>query len=178
MGIENLLDDIEEVLENSKNVPFSSKISVDGDEIKTLIEDIRLNMPEEIMKARKIASERKEIIDAAQRTADEIIDDARKEAKEIVSQHEITKNAEQAATEIMQQARAQATEVVEQARATASELTEQAQKWSNDLRTSAGEYVENIVATADDSLTNAVNEIRKARMSLRNASQQSSSNKE
>ena len=66
MSIESLLDSIEEVLENSKNVPFSSKISVDGEQIITLIEDIRLNMPDELMKARKIASERKEIIDAAQ----------------------------------------------------------------------------------------------------------------
>ena len=172
MSIESLLDEIEDVIENSKNVPFSSKISVDGDEIKTLIEDIRLNMPDELMKARKIASERKEILDAAQVTADGIIEDARKEAQDIVAEHSITKAAEDNAADIIQQARTQATEIVEQARATASDLTDQAQKWSTDLRTSAGEYVENIVATADEALTASVNEIRKARMSLRNAANQ------
>lgn len=175
MSIESLLDSIEEVLENSKNVPFSSKISVDGEEIITLIEDIRLNMPDELMKARKIASERKEILDAAQVSAEDIIEDARRQAKDIVSEHEITKAAEDNAAEILQQARTQATEIIEQARATASELTEQAQKWANDLRTSAGEYVENIVATSDEALTSAVNEIRKARMSLRSAAAQQSS---
>ncbi len=169
MRIENLIDDIEDLLENSKNVPFSSKVSVDAEEIKTIIEDIRLNLPDELMKARKIASERKEIIDAAEKTADEIIADAHKQAEDLISEHEITKGAESAAADIMQQARTQATEIIEQARATASELTEQAQKWSTDLRTSAGEYVENIVATADEALTTSVNEIRKARMSLRNA---------
>lgn len=174
MSIESLLDSIEEVLENSKNVPFSSKISVDGEEIITLIEDIRLNMPDELMKARKIASERKEILDAAQASADDIIEDARRQAKGIVSEHEITKAAEANAAEILQQARTQATEIIEQARATASELTEQAQKWANDLRISAGEYVENIVATSDEALTSAVNEIRKARMSLRSAAAQQS----
>ena len=173
MSIESLLDEIEDVLENSKNVPFSSKISVDGDEIKTLIEDIRLNMPDELMKARKIASERKEILDAAQATADGIIEDARREAQDIVAEHSITKAAEDNAADIIQDARTQATEIVEQARATASDLTDQAQKWSTDLRTSAGEYVENIVATADEALTASVNEIRKARMSLRSAAQQS-----
>lgn len=173
MSIESLLDEIEDVLENSKNVPFSTKISVDGDEIKTLIEDIRLNMPDELMKARKIASERKEILDAAQVTADGIIENARREAQDIVAEHSITKAAEDNAADIIQQARTQATEIVEQARATASDLTDQAQKWSTDLRTSAGEYVENIVATADEALTASVNEIRKARMSLRNAAQQS-----
>lgn len=171
MSIEMLLDNIEEVLENSKNVPFSSKISVDGDEIKTIIEDIRLNMPDELMKARKIASERKEILDAAQATSEDIINDARMKAKVIVSEHEITKTAQENASEILQQARTQATEIIEQARATASDMTQQAQKWATDLRTSAGEYVENIVATADEALTTSVNEIRKARMSLRNAAQ-------
>ena len=94
MSIESLLDNIEDVLENSKNVPFSSKISVDGEEIKTIIEDIRLNMPDELMKARKIASERKDILDAAQATSEDIIAQARDKAKVIVSEHEITKKAE------------------------------------------------------------------------------------
>lgn len=173
MSIESLLENIEDILENSKTVPFSSKLAVDGEEIKTIIEDIRLNMPDELMKARKIASERKDILDAAQVTADGIIADAHKEAEDIVSEHEITKLAQDNANEILQQARTQATEIIEQARATASDLSEQAQKWSTDLRRSAGEYVENIVATADEALTASVNEIRKARMSLRNAASQS-----
>jgi F0F1-type ATP synthase membrane subunit b/b' len=172
MSIETLLENIEDILETSKNAPFSSKLAVDGDEIKRIIEDIRLNMPDELMKARKIASERKEILDAAQVTADGIIADAHKQAEDIVSEHEITKLAENNANEILQEARTQATEIIEQARETAADLSEQAQKWSTDLRRSAGEYVENIVATADEALTASVNEIRKARMSLRNASSQ------
>lgn len=174
MSIESLLDNIEEVLENSKNVPFSSKISVDGEEIITLIEDIRLNMPDELMKARKIASERKDILDSAQASANEIIEEAHKNAKAIVSETEITRLAEENAAEILQQARMQAAEIIEQARASASEVTEQAQKWANDLRTSAGEYVESIVVKSDEALTAAVNEIRKARMSLRSAAAQQS----
>ena len=39
------------------------------------------------------------------------------------------------------------------------------------MRTSASEYVESIVAVADETLTNSVNEIRRARQHLRSASQ-------
>lgn len=176
MIIEDLLEDIETEIDNAKSIPFSSRLSVDGERIKSLIEDIRMNMPDEIMKARKIASERKEIIDNATNSANDIIEDANKEAKEIISENEITKGAEKAAADIMQQARSNATEIIEQARATASELSENAQKWSAELRRTAGEYVEGIVVTADEALTNSVNEIRKARMSLRNAA--ASQNKE
>ena len=171
MTIESLLDEIEDILEEGKSVPFTSNLLIDVAEIKRVIEDIRLNMPDELMQARKIASERKEILSAAQNSADEIIAAAHKRAKELVEEHEITKGAESAAADIMAQARTQAGEIVEGARATASELTDQAQKWANDMRTSAGEYVENIVALADETLNNSVNEIRRARQSLRAAAQ-------
>lgn len=172
MNIESLLDELEDILDEGKSMPFTSNTLIDVNEVRRVLEDIRLNMPDELMQARKIASERKEILTAAQNTADEIIAAAHRRAKELVTEHEITKGAEINAADIMAQARTQAGEIVEGARATASQLTDQAQKWANDMRTSAGEYVENIVALADESLTNSVNEIRRARQSLRAAAQQ------
>ena len=52
MTIENLLEEIESILEEGKTVPFTSNLLVDAEAIKTAIEDIRLNMPEELMQAR------------------------------------------------------------------------------------------------------------------------------
>ena len=89
----------------------------------------------------------------------------------LISEDEITRGAEVQAEEIIQQARQTANEIVEQARASATELTEQARAWSKEMRTSASEYVESIVAVADETLTNSVNEIRRARQHLRAASQ-------
>ncbi len=171
MTIESLLEEIEAILEEGKSVPFTSNLLVDASAIKTAIEDIRLNMPEELMQARKIASERKEILTSAQDNADKIIEKAHLRAKEIISEDEITRGAEIQAEDILQQARQTANEIVEQARASATELTEQARAWSRDMRASASEYVENIVAVADETLTNSVNEIRRARQHLRAASQ-------
>ena len=171
MTIESLLEEIESILEEGKSVPFTSNLLVDANAIKTAIEDIRLNMPDELMQARKIASERKEILTGAQDNADKIIEKAHLRAKEIISEDEITRGAEAQAAEILALARTQATEIVEQARQSATELTEQARNWSNEMRTSASEYVESIVAVADETLTNSVNEIRRARQHLRAASQ-------
>ena len=171
MTIESLLEELDEILEEGKSVPFTSNLLLDVGEIKRVIEDMRLNMPDELMQARKIASERKEILVAAQNSADEIIAAAHQRAKELVSENEITKNAEIAAADIMSTARTQASDLINQARAQAADVTEKAQKWSSDLRKSAGDYVENIVALADETLTNSVNEIRRARQSLRVAAQ-------
>ena len=171
MTIESLLEEIEAILEEGKTVPFTSNLLVDANAIKTAIEDIRLNMPDEFMQARKIASERKEILVGAQDNADKIIEKAHLRAKEIISEDEITRGAEAQAAEILQQARQNAAEIVEQARQSATELTEQARNWAKEMRTSASEYVESIVAVADETLTNSVNEIRRARQHLRAASQ-------
>lgn len=171
MTIESLLDEIISILDDAKTVPFTSNLLVDAGAIKTAVEDIRLNMPDELMQARKIASERKEILAAAQTNADEIIEKAHLRAKEIISEDEITRGAQANAAEIVQAARQQANEIVEQARATATELTEQAKNWSNDMRQSASDYVENIVAAADETLTTSLNEIRRARKQLHAASQ-------
>ena len=171
MTIESLLDEMSNILDEGKSVPFTSNLLVDAEALKTAIEDIRLNMPDELTQARKIASERKEILASAQSNADDIIEKAHLRAKEIISEDEITRGAEAAAAEIMQQARNAANEIVEQARNTATELTEQAKNWSSEMRKSASEYVENIVAIADETLTNPVNEIRRTRQQLRAASQ-------
>ena len=102
MTIESLLDEIEIILEEGKTVPFTSNLLVDAAAIKTAIEDIRLNMPDELMQARKIASERKEILAGAQDNADKIIEKAHLRAKEIISEDEITRGAEaQAAVEAL-----------------------------------------------------------------------------
>ena len=169
MTIESLIEELEQIIDEGKSVPFTSNQIVDVERLRTTIEDMRLNMPDELMQARKIASERKEILTAAQSTAEGIITAAKKKADELISEHEITKGAE--AENIMAEARKKANGIVEQARGTAAELTEQAQKWSNDMRKSAGEYVERVVSMADEGLTNSVNEIRRVRQSLKAAAQ-------
>lgn len=171
MTIESLLDEISNIIDEGKSVPFTSNLLVDAEALKVAIQDIRLNMPDELTQARKIASERKEILASAQTSADDIIEQAHLRAKEIISEDEITRGAQAQAAEIMQQARAAANEIVEQARNSATELTEQAKNWSREMRQSASDYVENIVAIADETLTNSVNEIRRTRQQLRAASQ-------
>ena len=148
MTIESLIEELEQIIDEGKSVPFTSNQIVDVERLRTTIEDMRLNMPDELMQARKIASERKEILTAAQSTAEGIITAAKKKADELISEHEITKGAEAEAENIMAEARKKANGIVEQARGTAAELTEQAQKWSNDMRKSAGEYVERVVSMA------------------------------
>jgi hypothetical protein len=88
MNIDELLDQIEDVLESGKNMPFSSKALINVEEIKTCIEDIRMNLPSEINQAKAIARDEQVIISKAQSLASETMAQARDKADKTLAETE------------------------------------------------------------------------------------------
>ena len=167
--VEKSLAGMEQLIDEAKSVPFSTKTLMDTEELSRLIEDIRLNMPEEITQAKRIAQERRDILDQAQLEAEDIINKARQRADLMIEEHQITKEAKAAADGILQQARDDAAAVRSEAKANAREITDKAERWSNDIRKNASIYVETIIRDTDETLTRSVNDIRTLRQSLREA---------
>ena len=58
MEIFTLLETLEDIMEKSRNVPFSNKCIVDKEEILDIIKEIRLKLPEEIKQAKWVKEER------------------------------------------------------------------------------------------------------------------------
>lgn len=169
MSIDTLLRDMDTVLDEGKTVPFSNKLMVDVEELKRLIEDIRLNMPQEITQAKKIAAERRDILNAADADAEEILEKARQKADLMVEEHQITKEAREAARGIMQQAKNESELLIENSKERARDIMDKAEKWSGDMRRNASNYVESIIRDTDETLTKSVNDIRQLRQSVRDA---------
>lgn len=172
-NIETSLESIDGLIAEAKTMPFSSKLLIDEEELARLVEDIRLNMPIEITQAKKIAQERRDILNDAEAQAEEIIHKARQRADIMIEEHQITKEAKSAADGILQQARDDASAIRSEAKTHAREITEKAEKWSNDIRRNASSYVETIIRDTDETLTRSVNDIRKLRQSVRDALSQS-----
>ncbi len=169
MSIDNLLKDMDTVLDEGKTVPFSNKLMVDVEELKRLIEDIRLNMPMEITQAKKIAAERRDILNAAEAESENIIAKARQQADLMVEEHQITKEAREAARGIMQQAKNESEALISASKDNARDIMDKAEKWSGDMRRNASNYVESIIKDTDETLTKSVNDIRQLRQSVRDA---------
>ena len=66
-----LLDELEDVMDSSKAVPFSNKVSVDKEEIYDIISEIRMKLPNELKQSKWVIEERNKILIDAQREADE-----------------------------------------------------------------------------------------------------------
>ncbi len=172
-NIETSLESMETLIAEAKAMPFSSKLLIDEEELSRLIEDIRLNMPIEITQAKKIAQERRDILNDAEAEAEAIINKARQRADLMIEEHQITKEAKAAADGILQQARDEAAAVRSEAKNHARDITDKAEKWSDDIRRTASSYVETIVRETDETLTKNVNDIRKLRQNIRDALGQS-----
>ena len=107
-----LLEDLEDVLDDATSMPMTKKSLVDVDKIKTIIEDIRLNTPQETKQAKAIVDSRNNILDEAKKEAAKIISEAQAQARELVARDQITQNAQKEATEIIAKARSEGRQII------------------------------------------------------------------
>ncbi|WP_053956957.1 ATPase [Inediibacterium massiliense] len=107
----HLLDELEDIIENSSSIPFAGKSLVDKEEILDLIKEIRIQLPDEVKQAQWIKEERQRILLEAQKEADAIIEDAKIHIEELVDRDEITKEAQKRAEEMISEAQMNAKEV-------------------------------------------------------------------
>lgn len=170
MNIDELLDQIEDVLESGKNMPFSSKALINAEEIKTCIEDIRMNLPSEISQAKAIAADEHNILAKANSQASDIVGQARDKAEKtmtdtkneigvlIAKADEITKKKVAEATEQANRtiagAQAQAAEMVaaheitRQAKDSAAQIKKQAQDEADAILMKAKEQADQLLHSA------------------------------
>lgn len=99
-----LLDDLEEILANASKVPFSEKAIVDGDEIRSIVDDIRLSMPKDIQQAKWVKDEQDRILNEARGEYDKVIIAAKKQAEYLVENDIIKKEAEKRADALISEA--------------------------------------------------------------------------
>lgn len=104
MEIFTLLESLEELLESGSKVPFSSKVMVDIEELREILEDIRLKLPDELKQAKWVKEERQRIISDAEQEAENMIKDAENKIVTLVDEHVITKQALAQKEEIIENA--------------------------------------------------------------------------
>ena len=83
MEIFTLLETLEDILERSRNIPFSSKGIVDKEEMLEIIKEVRLKLPDELKQAKWVKEERQRIMEEAKKEADNIV----KEAEMVISSY-------------------------------------------------------------------------------------------
>lgn len=139
MLIENLIEELEEVLGKAWSVPLTSgKCLVNARDVERILDDIRLNLPQEVQKAREIMDKESKIIEGARSAGETIVEKAEERAKTIIDEQEIVKLARQKAKNIIISA----------------------QQKEKEIKQSAYEYVENMIISLENSMKKCMGDIK------------------
>ena len=111
MKVLELLTELEELVEKGNTLPFSSKALVSPEEIMEIIDEIREELPAELVQAREIVEQKKKIMVEAEGDAERIKNEAEKKLKEMIDTNEITRTATAQAETIIKNAQASAKEL-------------------------------------------------------------------
>ncbi|PKM82593.1 MAG: ATPase [Firmicutes bacterium HGW-Firmicutes-14] len=111
MDILDVLNELEELVEESTKVPLVGKILIDDELILDMIDHIRTALPEEMRLAKTVAMERERILEEARNEAKRIMNEAREELSRMAGEDELVKRAKQQATEMLDQAKDMSREI-------------------------------------------------------------------
>ena len=170
-----LLEDLEDVLDDATSMPMTKKSLVDVDKIKTIIEDIRLNTPQETKQAKAIVDSRNNILDEAKKEAAKIISEAQAQARELVARDQITQKAHSEGEAYVKQAQNQASELLGKATTQANEMVTTAQNKSREMLTAVNNYADDTLLEIDDSLYKALSDVRRIRQNIMNSQHRNTS---
>jgi len=109
--IQLLIDRLEALLIESRQIPFTSSVMIDRDRCFDLINQMRISIPEEIKKAKRVQQERERVIAQANEEAERITALAREQASKLVTGHEIMSQAESRIDVVMDRAKREAESV-------------------------------------------------------------------
>ena len=154
MNVDDMVDLLDDMFEDAVKMPLTGgKCLIDSQKARDLIDDIRMNLPQEIRQAKAIVADRGEIIAIAKQEAEDIIRNAEERARSIVNKDEL----------------------VIQAQNRANEILSQAHQSSREVRQAAHDFADGVLAKAEEVLVKSatdvgrcVTEIKQTRSGLRN----------
>ena len=163
-GIEEMISEIEIFIDNCKYKPLSSSmIIVPKDDLEQMLNELKLKLPNEIERCKKIMRNKEAILADARTRADSIITESVAEANKLVDQSQIVELANIRANEILDMARSQADQIVNEANADANEIRLGSMYYTKDKLTEVSNYIN---ATLEAEKTNYDNMIQSLQSNL------------
>lgn len=168
--IDESINQLEELVNSAKTMPFANKSLIDAEKVKDIIEDMRKNLPEEIKRARYIDNEKDKIIAEAQAKANQLVDTAEERSKSLMQTTDARVKTLISENNITQQALKEAKSILNKAQAKADEIILNATNKADGLKKATNEYILKNLSTSEQILMDSLDSIRKTRGAISNAS--------
>jgi cell division septum initiation protein DivIVA len=146
MDILHLIDRLEEVLNQSRPLPFTHNVIVDEDRILDLIDQMRMAIPDEVKKSQQVLVQKDRLLAQAQEEANRTLSIAREKSEQLLERDAIVQAAHERAKQILAEAKS------------AGEITQQ----------DADEYVMETLRKLEFELERSISQVRNGIMVLQN----------
>ena len=155
--IDKIIEEIEVYVAQAKASPLSqSKITIQRDELLEMIKELKLKLPMEIERCKKIMRNKENILSEARTRAEAILAESVNEANRLVDTNQITELANIRANEILEMARNQAQQLVDQASEEANEIRLGAMYYTKDKLTEMRDIFTRIHAMEKENYRNLI----------------------
>ena len=143
---EDIIGALYDMVQDARSMPLAAdKCILERDKVLDMLDEIIAQLPGELKQSRTIVESRNELINQARREAEGIIRQAQEQAKQMV-----TKEA-----------------IYAEAKKRSEELVGQTQNKLNQLRKAGNEYMDDALRQTEETITQALNEVRDTRMKFR-----------
>jgi hypothetical protein len=103
MDILHLIDRLEEIINESRPIPFTHNVIVDEDRILDLIDQMRVAIPDEVKKSQQLLAQRDRVLAQAQEEANRTLALAREKSEQLVERDSIVQSAQARAEQLVAQ---------------------------------------------------------------------------
>lgn len=108
MELQQLINQLEGVINDGRRVPFSDRLLIDEEACRSIIDQMRVSVPDMIKQAERMLGERDRIIAQAKEEGSRIVQMAREQATELVENHELAIAGQRRADELLARAEQEA----------------------------------------------------------------------
>ena len=144
MDTRKLLEELDYVVMNGREVPLTNKRLVDQDEGARIIDAINSSLPNELENAKRIVADKERVMMDAQKQAETIIAQAKDYIAKITEESELVKNAQERANEIIANAN----------------------QTADTMQQNALEYATDVLKYVEENMEGTLDSLRKNRESL------------
>lgn len=138
MDILHLVDRLEELINNSRSIPFTRNVILDEDRMLDLIDQMRVAIPEEVKKSQQILAQKDRVIAQAKEEAERTVNLAKEKSEKLADRDGI----------------------VQEAKKKASQIESEAELRANKTRAEADEYVSETLTNLEIALERVLNQVR------------------
>ena len=144
--MEDIISALYDMVQDARAVPLAAdKCIVERDRVLDMLDEIIAQLPGELKQSRTIVESRNELISQARREAETILRQAQEQAKQMVTEEAI----------------------YQEAKRRSEELVGQTQERIDQLRKAGNEYMDEALRRTEETIAQALNEVKDTRMKFR-----------